>query len=51
MAITDLTITSEREEVVDFTIPFMNTGTIEYLFVNLQKNFNYFILQVLPFYI
>lgn len=26
MAITDLTITSKREEAVDFTLPFMNTG-------------------------
>lgn len=26
MAITDLTITSEREEAIDFSIPFMNLG-------------------------
>lgn len=26
LAITDLTITSEREEAVDFTTPFMNLG-------------------------
>ena len=27
LAITDLTITSEREGAVDFTMPFMNLGT------------------------
>lgn len=27
LAITDLTITSERESAVDFTMPFMNLGT------------------------
>lgn len=26
LAITDLTITSERESAVDFTMPFMNLG-------------------------
>lgn len=31
LAITDLTITSEREEAVDFTIPFMNLGKQKYL--------------------
>lgn len=35
LAITDLTITSEREEVIDFSIPFMNLGEIKYL--NLSK--------------
>jgi glutamate receptor, ionotropic, invertebrate len=28
LAITDLTITSERESAVDFTMPFMNLGTL-----------------------
>lgn len=28
LAITDLTITSERESGVDFTMPFMNLGII-----------------------
>uniref|UniRef100_A0A1I8NN53 Glutamate receptor ionotropic, kainate 2 n=1 Tax=Stomoxys calcitrans TaxID=35570 RepID=A0A1I8NN53_STOCA len=37
LAITDLTITSEREEVVDFTIPFMNTG-IAILYLKPQKS-------------
>ena len=26
MAVVDLTITAERQSVVDFTLPFMNTG-------------------------
>ncbi|EDW49637.1 GM23173 [Drosophila sechellia] len=36
LAITDLTITSEREEVIDFSIPFMNLG-IAILYVKPQK--------------
>ncbi|XP_017001091.1 glutamate receptor ionotropic, kainate 2 [Drosophila takahashii] len=36
LAITDLTITSEREEVIDFSIPFMNLG-IQILYVKPQK--------------
>ncbi|KRF99742.1 uncharacterized protein Dwil_GK22709 [Drosophila willistoni] len=36
LAISDLTITSEREEVIDFSIPFMNLG-IAILYVKAQK--------------
>ncbi|KAH8310302.1 hypothetical protein KR044_000643, partial [Drosophila immigrans] len=36
LAITDLTITSEREEAIDFSIPFMNLG-IAILYVKPQK--------------
>ncbi|KAH8292071.1 hypothetical protein KR054_004432 [Drosophila jambulina] len=36
LAITDLTITSEREEAIDFTIPFMNLG-IAILYLKPQK--------------
>nr|XP_017102043.2 glutamate receptor ionotropic, kainate 2 [Drosophila bipectinata] len=36
LAITDLTITAEREEVIDFSIPFMNLG-IAILYVKPQK--------------
>lgn len=36
MAITDLTITSERESAVDFTMPFMNLG-ISILFRKPEK--------------
>ncbi|KAM7360463.1 glutamate receptor IID [Cochliomyia hominivorax] len=36
LAITDLTITSEREEVIDFSIPFMNLG-IAILYLKPQK--------------
>lgn len=32
MAITDLTITSERAEAVDFTHPFMDLGMILFVF-------------------
>lgn len=36
MAITDLTINHDRESVVDFTMPFMNTG-ISILYKKPQK--------------
>ncbi|XP_036341412.1 glutamate receptor ionotropic, kainate 2-like [Rhagoletis pomonella] len=36
LAITDLTITSEREEIIDFSIPFMNLG-IAILYIKPQK--------------
>ncbi|TDG50484.1 hypothetical protein AWZ03_003073 [Drosophila navojoa] len=36
LAITDLTITSEREEAIDFSIPFMNLG-IAILYIKPQK--------------
>ncbi|KAH8409835.1 hypothetical protein KR222_009321, partial [Zaprionus bogoriensis] len=39
LAITDLTITSEREEAIDFSIPFMNLGKcIAILFLKPQKS-------------
>ncbi|XP_011185912.1 glutamate receptor ionotropic, kainate 2 isoform X1 [Zeugodacus cucurbitae] len=42
LAITDLTITSEREEIIDFSIPFMNLG-IAILYTKPQKSpANYF---------
>uniref|UniRef100_A0A1A9VGY6 Ionotropic glutamate receptor C-terminal domain-containing protein n=1 Tax=Glossina austeni TaxID=7395 RepID=A0A1A9VGY6_GLOAU len=37
LAVTDLTITSEREEVIDFSIPFMNLG-IGILYLKPQKS-------------
>ncbi|XP_018784659.1 PREDICTED: glutamate receptor ionotropic, kainate 2 isoform X2 [Bactrocera latifrons] len=37
LAITDLTITSEREEIIDFSIPFMNLG-IAILYTQPQKS-------------
>lgn len=37
IAVVDLTITYEREQVVDFTIPFMNTG-ISILFKKPEKS-------------
>ncbi|XP_067619823.1 glutamate receptor ionotropic, kainate 2-like isoform X2 [Eurosta solidaginis] len=36
LAITDLTITSERQEIIDFSIPFMNLG-IAILYIKPQK--------------
>lgn len=53
LAVTDLTITSEREEAIDFTIPFMNLGK------SIKKNnqresltfsISSFLLQVLLYY-
>lgn len=38
MAITDLTITAEREEVIDFSIPFMNLG-VYFLDIYFLKTF------------
>ena len=36
LAITDLTITAERESAVDFTMPFMNLGL--YIIILIHKN-------------
>lgn len=37
MGITDLTMTSERESGVDFTIPFMSLGKSTYMYFILQS--------------
>lgn len=37
LAITDFTITSDREEAVDFTVPFMNLGMYALFKSNITK--------------
>lgn len=39
LAITDLTITSGREQAVDFTSPFMNLGELFYITIRIASTF------------